>query len=168
MRQAASWPTFSPQNTPRRFDAERSLGSDHAQSRESPSGGAGYISDPKNRKAIELYAEDLAIAHYEHQGWSVERLGKPYDLRSTQERHVEVKGTTGAPTSVELTINEILHARDKGNTVDLYVVSDITLDTHTDPYTASGGQVGHYLDWEPAEEDLRPRKYEYRLPLTAD
>lgn len=112
--------------------------------------GAGYISDPKKRKTIE-------------------KLGKPYDLRctrGTEERHVEVKGTTGAATSVELTINEVLHARDKGNTVDLYVVSDIRVDTHTDPYTASGGTVSHYTDWEPAEEDLRPRKYEYRLPET--
>jgi len=133
--------------------------------------GAGYISDPKKRKAIETHAEKLAIAHYESQGWSVEKLGKPYDLRctrGTEERHVEVKGTTGAPTSVELTINEVLHARDKDTTVDLYVVSDITVDTRTDPYTASGGEVTHYLDWEPAEEDLRPRKYEYRLPPLND
>ncbi|MCX4808936.1 DUF3883 domain-containing protein [Streptomyces sp. NBC_01214] len=94
---------------------------------------------------------------------------KPYDLRCTrgaEERHVEVKGTMGAATSVELTINEVLHARDKGNTVDLYVVSDIRVDTHTEPYTASGGTVSRYTDWEPAEEDLRPRKYEYRLPET--
>lgn len=49
-------------------------------------------------------------------------------------------------------------------TVDLYVVSDIKVDTATDPYTASGGTVSRYPDWEPAEEDLRPRKYEYRLP----
>ncbi|CAL9327615.1 hypothetical protein SUDANB58_00003 [Streptomyces sp. enrichment culture] len=49
----------------------------------------------------------------------VEKLGKPYDLRctrGTEERHVEVKGTTGAATSVE-----DLHARDKDDTVDLYV-----------------------------------------------
>jgi hypothetical protein len=81
-----------------------------------------------------------------------------------EERHVEVKGTTGAPTSVELTINEVLHARDKGNTVDLYVVSDITVDTRTEPYATAEGVLSHFKDWEPAEEDLRPRKYEYRLP----
>ncbi|MET8438917.1 DUF3883 domain-containing protein [Streptomyces sp900116325] len=94
-------------------------------------------------------------------------VGKPYDLRctrGTEERHVEVKGTTGAPTSVELTINAVLHARDKDNTVDLYVVSDIKVDTQTDPYTASGNKVTLFTDWEPAEEDLRPRKYEYRIP----
>ncbi|MGW2081918.1 hypothetical protein ACWCOW_34220 [Streptomyces sp. NPDC001939] len=53
----------------------------------------------------------------------------------------------------------------KGNTVDLYVVSDMTDGTRTDPCTARGGQASHYTGWEPAEEDLRPRKYEARLPL---
>ncbi|MGW6356670.1 protein NO VEIN domain-containing protein [Streptomyces sp. NPDC055092] len=126
---------------------------------------------PKRRKAIELRAENHAVAHYEKNGWTVERLGKPYDLRctrGTEELHLEVKGTTGAATSVELTINEVLHARDKDNTVDLYVVSDIKVDTCTDPYTASGNKVTLFTDWEPAEEDLRPRKYEYRLPDTTN
>ncbi|MGW6144804.1 protein NO VEIN domain-containing protein [Streptomyces sp. NPDC055140] len=57
--------------------------------------------------------------------------------------YVEVKGTTGAPASVELTINEVLHARAKDNTVVLYAVSDIKADTHTAPYTASGGTLTH-------------------------
>ncbi|WP_437081385.1 protein NO VEIN domain-containing protein [Streptomyces sp. enrichment culture] len=81
-----------------------------------PTPGAGYISNPKKRKAIEEHAEQLATAHYEGQGWTVEKLGKPYDLhctRGTDERHVEVKGTTGAATSVELT-NEVLHAPGQG------------------------------------------------------
>ncbi|MFC4518233.1 DUF3883 domain-containing protein [Streptomyces ehimensis] len=149
------------------FTAEQVQGKRKPQRRRR---GAGYISDPKKRKAIELHAEELAIAHYEAQGWSVERLGKPYDLRLTRkgaERHVEVKGTTGAPTSVELTINEVLHARDEANTVDLYVVSDIVVDTRTDPYTTSGGRVLLLEEWEPADEDLRPRKYEYRIPQTS-
>ncbi|WP_236076335.1 protein NO VEIN domain-containing protein [Streptomyces coffeae] len=91
----------------------------------------------------------------------------PYDLRRTrkgEERHVEVKGTTGAPTSVELTINEVEHARNPANTVDLYVVSDIAVDTRIDPYKASGGEVRHLRNWEPAEEDLRPCRFTYRVP----
>ncbi|QXE34733.1 DUF3883 domain-containing protein [Streptomyces sp. GMY02] len=132
------------------------------------SGGAGFVSDPKKRKAIELHAEDMAVAHYERDGWTVERLGKPYDLHCTrdrEERRVEVKGTTGAATSVDLTINEVEHARDPRNSVDLFVVSDIKVDMRTAPYTASGGRVLHLHDWAPAEEDLRPRSFEYRLPL---
>ncbi|MFJ2899929.1 protein NO VEIN domain-containing protein [Streptomyces sp. NPDC087218] len=130
--------------------------------------GAGFISDPKKRKAIELHAEDMAVAHYEKRGWTVERLGKPYDLHCTragEERRVEVKGTTGAATSVDLTINEVEHARDPRHTVDLYVVSDIKIDVRSADYLASAGKVTHLQDWAPAEEDLRPRSFEYRLPL---
>lgn len=133
-----------------------------------PSREAGFVSDPKKRKAIELHAEDMAVAHYEGEGWTVERLGKPYDLHCTrdgEERRVEVKGTTGAATSVDLTINEVEHARDPQNTVDLFVVSDIKVDMQTDNYNATGGRVLHLHDWAPAEEDLRPRSFEYRLPL---
>ncbi|MFE6156307.1 hypothetical protein [Streptomyces sp. NPDC057889] len=36
------------------------------------------------RKAIELHAEDHTVAHYEKAGWTVEKLGKPYDLRCTR------------------------------------------------------------------------------------
>ncbi|MET4648168.1 anti-sigma28 factor (negative regulator of flagellin synthesis) [Streptomyces atratus] len=80
------------------------------------------------------------------------------------ERHVEVKGTTGAPTSVELTINEVEHARDPENTVDLYVVSDIRIEIRSGEYKPSAGVVTHRVDWEPADGDLRPRKFEYRIP----
>ncbi|WP_254393373.1 protein NO VEIN domain-containing protein [Streptomyces buecherae] len=131
--------------------------------------GAGFVSDPKKRKAIELHAEDMAVAHYERQGWAVERIGKPYDLhctRAREERRVEVKGTTGAATSVDLTINEVEHARNPRHTVDLYVVSDISVDVRSPDYATSGGRVTHLEDWSPAEEDLRPRSFEYRLPLT--
>ncbi|MFD0652483.1 protein NO VEIN domain-containing protein [Streptomyces malaysiensis subsp. malaysiensis] len=103
------------------------------------------------------------------EGWTVERLGKPYDLHCTrggEERRVEVKGTTGAATSVDLTINEVEHARNPQNTVDLFVVSDIKVDMRTGDYTTSGGRVLHLHDWAPADEDLRPRSFEYRLPLS--
>ncbi len=109
----------------------------------------------------------LATAHYEGQGWTVEKIGKPYDLRGTrdaEEHHVEVEATAGAATSVELTINEILHARDKDNTVDPYAVSGIRVDTATDPYTADGGTVSLRPHRDPAEEGLGPRTCEYRLP----
>ncbi len=130
--------------------------------------GAGYQVDSRKRKAVELYAEDSAVAHYESQGWTVERIGKPYDLRCTRqddlERHVEVKGTMGAPTSVVLTINEVEHARDPDNTVDLYVVSGIHVTGRDDVYEATSGTVTHRMNWEPSDEDLRPRTFEYRIP----
>ncbi|WP_426497372.1 DUF3883 domain-containing protein [Streptomyces sp. D54] len=128
--------------------------------------GAGFISDPAKRKAIEVYAENMAIAHYEELGWTVERLGKPYDLHCTrdgEERRVEVKGTTGSAAQVLLTSNEVDHARNPQHTVDLYVVGDIRIEG--EGHSASEGRVLHFKDWVPAEEDLKPRSFEYRLPL---
>ncbi|MEV4751643.1 DUF3883 domain-containing protein [Streptosporangium sp. NPDC049248] len=128
--------------------------------------GAGRQSDPRKREAIERHAVDLAIQHYQQAGWTVEEVGKPYDLRLTKagaERRVEVKGTTGAPTSVELTVNEVQHAREFPE-VDLFVVSDITVAGTTPNFTTSGGTVTLLSDWEPAEEDLRPTRFEYRIP----
>lgn len=128
--------------------------------------GAGRQIDPRKREAIERHAVDLAIGHYEQAGWKVEEVGKPYDLRLTKagaERRVEVKGTTGAPTSVELTVNEVQHAREFPE-VDLFVVSDITVAGITPDFTTSGGAVTLLPDWEPAEEDLRPTRFEYRIP----
>ncbi|MEV7288746.1 DUF3883 domain-containing protein [Streptomyces sp. NPDC093252] len=130
--------------------------------------GTGFLSDPRKRKAVELHAEDLAAAHYEQRGWTVERVGKPYDLRcvrAREELRVEVKGTTGAATSVELTANEVTHALDSQHTVDLYVVSDISVVKQGSDYVTSGGNVSHFQNWSPAEKDLRVTKYEYRLPL---
>ncbi|MEW2548004.1 DUF3883 domain-containing protein [Streptomyces sp. NPDC047002] len=131
--------------------------------------GTGFVSDPKIRKAVELHAEDLAVAHYKGQGWTVTRMGRPYDLhctRKSEERHVEVKGTTGAAASVDLTINEVQHARDPRHTVDLYVVSDIKVDVRNKSYATHGGRVLHLLDWSPADGDLRPRNLDYSLPRT--
>ncbi|GII83989.1 hypothetical protein Ssi03_19790 [Sphaerisporangium siamense] len=128
--------------------------------------GAGRQIDPRKRQAIERHAVDLAIRHYEQAGWTVEEIGKPYDLRLTKpgaERHVEVKGTTGAPTSVELTANEVRHAREFPD-VDLFVVSDITVKGSPPDFTTSGGNVTLVPNWEPAEEDLRPTRFEYRIP----
>ncbi|MFJ2775305.1 DUF3883 domain-containing protein [Kitasatospora sp. NPDC087315] len=129
--------------------------------------GAGRISDPKKRKAIEEHAVAAARLHYELRGWQVEELGKPYDLRCTRpgaEKHVEVKGTTGAPTSVELTINEVEHARNPAHDVDLFVVSDIKVTTTADPYTTEGGTSLLIENWVPDDADLKPRRFEYFVP----
>ncbi|MFC7592512.1 DUF3883 domain-containing protein [Nonomuraea antimicrobica] len=128
--------------------------------------GAGRQSDPRKREAVERHAVDLAIQHYRQAGWTVKEVGKPYDLRLTKagaERRVEVKGTTGAPTSVELTANEVQHAREFPE-VDLFMVSDITVTGTTPNFTTSGGTATLLPNWEPADEDLRPTRFEYRIP----
>ncbi|MFD9550573.1 protein NO VEIN domain-containing protein [Nocardia salmonicida] len=136
-------------------------------------GGQGYINDPRKRKAVELYAEDMAIHYLETvEGWTdAVRVGKPYDVRFTRdgaEKRVEVKGTTGAGSSVFLTTNEVDHARanDSGQPIDLVVVSGIQLTPSDDGgYIASGGRLAHYRDYIPADEELRPTQFEAALTM---
>ncbi|WP_208326003.1 protein NO VEIN domain-containing protein [Amycolatopsis arida] len=124
--------------------------------------GSGWQQDPRKRKVVEDHAVTQAVAHYESRGWRVTVVGKPYDLqcrRGTEELHVEVKGTTGAAAAVELTVNEVEHARD--NLTDLFVVSEIVLDGDR---AASGGTTHLYENWTPADDALQPTKFRYRLP----
>jgi hypothetical protein len=65
---------------------------------------------------------------------------------------------------VELTVNEVLHARDARHTVDLFIVSDIRVTKADGAYHCSGGDVLLLEDWQPAEEDLRPIRYQYLVP----
>ncbi len=128
--------------------------------------GAGRQMDPAKRIAVEQHAVELARQHYGKQGWEIEELGKPFDLRLTKpgsERRVEVKGTTGSPTSVELTANEVRHAREFP-TMDLFVVSDITVTGTSPQFATSGGTITLLTDWHPEDTDLRATKFEYRLP----
>ena len=66
--------------------------------------GQGFASDSKIRIAVEKYAVDIAVAHFENLGWSVDpspQKNKPYDLlckRAGSVLNVEVKGTGGAET----------------------------------------------------------------------
>lgn len=131
--------------------------------RTSANSGPGRLQDPKKRKAVEQHAVAIATAHYQQLGWHVTELGKPYDLkcrRQDDELHVEVKGTTGAAAAVELTINEVDHARGADIT-DLFVVSEIVVN---DDYSTSGGTTHLFDDWSPAEEDLKPTRFRYDLP----
>ncbi|RDI23075.1 protein NO VEIN domain-containing protein [Lentzea flaviverrucosa] len=128
--------------------------------------GPGRVADPAKRMAIEQHAMKLAQEHYLAEGWEVEVLGKPYDLRcrrGEQERRVEVKGTTGAGSSVELTINEVDHARGYVS-MDLFVVSDIVVERVGDGYQTSAGRIRLLSDWTPAEEHLRAVRFEYQVP----
>ena len=61
--------------------------------------------------------------------------------RDDEELHVEVKGTVGAGTAVNLTMNEVRHARDYPNCA-LAVVSGITIQYPVDgDPSASGGSL---------------------------
>lgn len=128
--------------------------------------GAARLTDAEARVAVELHAVRIARTHYEGLGFEVTVLGKPYDLRCVrlgEELHVEVKGSTTAPSSVILTRNEVEHAGQ--HRTDLVVVSGIKLlRPNGAPVEATGGKLRVIPSWRPEQERLKPIQYEYELP----
>ena len=116
--------------------------------------------------AVEQHAMDIARAHYESDGWTVEDVSahRPYDLvcqRDATEVHVEVKGLSGAPLRIHLTANEVEHAQFCPHVV-LAVVSGIEKSQCGRPRTV-GGSLDVYDPWLVDEERLRATQYSYAL-----
>lgn len=130
--------------------------------------GTSRVQDPVLRKAIEDHAVARAVQYYCERGATrVDVVGKPYDLAVHglgPERHVEVKGSTLEAVAVELTANEVTHARNYPET-DLIVVDHIRW--HPDGaggYSTSGGRLRIWSSWQPADEDLSITRYRYDMP----
>jgi hypothetical protein len=125
--------------------------------------------DPVLRAAIERYAVILAKQHYKHQGAAeIVELGAPYDLLVRglgPDRHIEVKGSSVSLSAVELTTNEVAHARNYAHT-DLVVVDGVQWTKANGEYQLSGGRLQVWCDWTPAQEHLSPTKYRYELPAS--
>jgi hypothetical protein len=135
--------------------------------------GQGFLVSQAVRKIIEEYAVAWAMRHYQAEGWGVQDVGstESFDLRCTREganeRHVEVKGTTGIGETVILTRNEVLHANERHPDVDLFVVTEIRVEGRDgDQPTACGGIAHVCCDWRPAEEALTAVGYEYLTDLS--
>jgi hypothetical protein len=127
--------------------------------------GQGFERDPKIRAAVEQRAMDLAAKHYEDQGFTVENTATrfPYDLRCKRgdlEVRVEVKGTRGDGSSIELTVGELNNARGSPWRTDLFLVRSIEVQAGTPP-AAVGGTVEIMEGWNPQEEDLAPTTYRW-------
>ena len=121
--------------------------------------GQGRSQDPALNAALEKHAVEMAIDLYRRLQWDdIRTLGKPYDLVCTkvtgEEKHVEVKGTTGAGGDVIYTPNEVHHFRHCPHGADLVVVRDIQVDRTTSPYTTSGGELLHKTGYGAPPEDL--------------
>lgn len=129
--------------------------------------GAGFRTNAEEIKILELYAMELAQSHYKNQGWTVEVLGKPYDLKVTRKEellHVEVKGTSSDGAAVSLTFNEVKFQNKHFPNNALVVVRNIGLDRSTIPATATGGSLHELRGWQIADIDLRPISYRYTVP----
>lgn len=110
----------------------------------------------------EHYVDELGGTDYEE-------VGKPYDIRVTVQgvaRRCEVKGSSMEIDTVELTTNEVEHGT-AFTPIDLIVVDSIlpTKDPVTgEVMSATGGRRRVWVNWTPAQLDLKPTKYAYTLP----
>lgn len=112
----------------------------------------------------------IAIQRYEREGWTVEDVSsrQPFDLSCSKgnvELRVEVKGTTGDGSTIQLTVGEVKSAR--MSSTELFIVHDIQLSgTLTDP-VASGGTIKRAKAWMPLDEDLSPMTFGYLVPVNS-
>jgi hypothetical protein len=131
--------------------------------------GSGYIADAAVRKAIEWRAVNLATEAYEAEGYKVDYTGssKPYDLavaKGSDRRRVEVKGSSGAATTVELTDGEVTNCHEFAPS-DLFVVDGIQWWRAADGSVhADGGAVRWWRDWTAADASLKAIRFRYTLP----
>lgn len=130
--------------------------------------GPGRMSDAAMRNAIESRSMGVVKAHYENRGWLVVDTSsdRPWDFEATRGREhirIEVKGTTGLGTHVQLTAGEVRNAMTFPRCA-LAVVSDIELRTSSEGITAAGGRLRLIDNWSMDPADLRSLTYEYRVP----
>lgn len=123
--------------------------------------------DSARNKAVELRAMDEAARCYREKGWKVEDVSatESYDLRCTrdgEELHVEVKGVTTDGAEVNLTRNEVEHARERRTA--LFVLSHIEVSYTDDGPEASGGDARILCPWGIDDGELTALTYSYRVP----
>lgn len=157
---------------PEGFAAGPPPGTTPSKGRAAKSKGSGYIADSVVRTAIEWHAVDHAVEHYDGLGYSVEYTGasKPYDLVVTNGRdvrRVEVKGSSGAASHVELTSGEVDNSR-KSVLTDLYVMDGIGWAREADGTVSTwGGEARLWTDWTATEGSLKATRYWHTLPSGA-
>jgi hypothetical protein len=129
-----------------------------------PSSSQGFMLSAHSRKMIEMYAVDMAIKHFESDGYKVAVHGEPFDLlckKDDMTLYVEVKGTHGAANGIILTRNEVELSQKKSADFALFVVSEVLVDNDTE--VLSGGSVRIVHPWKPQEELLQIIGYTYDL-----
>jgi hypothetical protein len=144
-------------------------GTDDLPSPTPTNGGPGRQSDTALKLATEQHAVDKATEYLEGKGYQVENVGavKPYDLRAAngdRTLRVEVKGSIGTLSSVNLTHNEVEVARKAKHTA-LIVVDQITWQrTPSGEIVTSGGRMRTWWGWRADKNLLTPTEYRYELP----
>jgi hypothetical protein len=131
-----------------------------------PGGPTTRVQDPQLRSAIENHAVERAVEYYKQLGGlNLTKLGKPYDLSLLLGgvlRHVEVKGSSLFIETVELTINEVAHAKSYQPT-DLIVVDGIEWSRSGSRIVTAGGRFRVWSDWTPSDQNLSAQRFAYML-----
>lgn len=133
---------------------------------------AGRMSESARRIAVELHAMKEARRHlrdtlgYEDSEITDTSADRPYDYECHHDGlpplRVEVKGTTGAGSSVLVTRGEVDHARDGEITTALFICSEIELTTNkAGEHVARGGTTRWIDPWRPTPARLRAESYTY-------
>ncbi len=131
----------------------------------------GFRISPEIRKAIENHAIEMAKSHFRAQGYKINVLGKPYDLRCCRGKEivfVEVKGTSTGGDQILLTPNEVDFARQNQNRMTLFVVHGIQVEGTAQNPSVSGGMVRIIQNWKPDEDALVAVGYWYALPAATE
>lgn len=133
---------------------------------------AGYESDPKIRRTLELYAVSKARHYYERRSYFVTEKGKPFDLlceKLGEVIHVEVKGSRHDLNEIIVTTNEVKDARDATWRSDLFLVARIVLSSDgLEGFVASQGLCRLAQNWIPEDHHLTPMQYRCKVPPASD
>lgn len=127
------------------------------------------LTSPAERRAIEARAMDVAQGHYRNAGWTVVDVSatSPYDLRCSVGRHqlaVEVKGTRGTGSVIQLTRNEVAWMRHHYPHTELFILAKIVLQSQGDDVFGTGGMPRVITRWQPDATRLVPLAFDYTVP----
>jgi hypothetical protein len=129
--------------------------------------GQGRQMDPAVRDAVEHHACALVEKYFRRMRYTVKLTSNTAGsldyicTRGQEKLYVEVKGTTGAGSSVMVTHREVKRAQ--SDRACLAVVTEIQVDRTVAPPLASGGRLMLYDPWDPTHHVLEPRTYECHL-----
>lgn len=140
---------------------------DEAAGHRRPSRGAGFRQSKEERDLIEAYAVEMASSHYLADGWTVKKVGAPFDLeltRGSERWTVEVKGTTSMGEAVVLTRGEVEHHEKAFPNNALVVVRGIELVRSTSTTKVTGGQLREIQPWHISPHALKVISYKYEVP----
>lgn len=130
--------------------------------------GQGYLADAKKRKLIEECAMQIAFRHLKARGFKKiidTSATKPYDFTATlhgRMHYVEVKGTQGAISTVEVTSGEVKNTNQEHPNTVLIVVPHISI--RNDIAQPKHDEILFVKPWKIEPSALAPTRYKYTVP----